>query len=99
MEFILDQLTRRNVDITTNDMRAYILEVAQRHRQVYENIVQKRVNLVDIFYIMEVNNMGRAIAYLTLIYFMMDLCSEDEIITAIDLVAVPLQFLQPRRRG
>ena len=72
MEVIADELWKNNVNIDKKILTDHINDVLDRHKELYdEMVVRLRPDeLSDIFLKMNVNNLGRAMAYLTLVYRM-----------------------------
>ena len=72
MEVIADELWKNNVNIDKKILTDHINDVLDRHKELYdEMVVRLRPDeLSDIFLKMNVNNRGRAMAYLTLVYRM-----------------------------
>ena len=72
MEVIADELRKNNVNIDKKILTDYINDVLDRHKELYDEMVPRlrHDELSDIFLKMNVNNLGRAMAYLTLVYRM-----------------------------
>jgi hypothetical protein len=86
----LDELQGNDVDINMRTLAHYVNYLRKRHATI-NNEIKNRVSSDDIpkiLDVMNVNNFGRAMAYLTLVYLMTD--SEDETRRAVRLVVVPL---------
>ena len=73
MEVIQDELKKNNVRIdleTLTEHMGYILEnYMDCYRQAIERLTREEL-LLDVFHEMNVNSLGRAMAYLTLVYRM-----------------------------
>ena len=72
MEVIADELLKNNVNIDKKILTDHINDVFDRHKELYDEMVARLRpdELSDIFLKMNVNNLGRAMAYLTLVYRM-----------------------------
>ena len=72
MEIIVNELQRNSVNIDKRTSSHHINEILDRHGELYGEIAA-RLNPEDVsnvFTEMNVNNFGRAMAYLTLIYLL-----------------------------
>ena len=93
MEVILDELQIKGVDIDMRTLSHTINDLLERHEalQLYNQMVVN-VNPEEmhvVFNTIDVTSFGRAMAYLTLVYFMH--ASEDTTRRAVRLVAAPLK--------
>ena len=91
MEVILDELQTRGVDIDMRTLSHHINYLFEGHGTLYNQMVVN-VNPNEmhvVFNTINVINFGRAMAYLTLVYFMH--ASEDTTRRAVRLVAAPLK--------
>ena len=91
MEVILDELQTRGVDIDMRTLSHTINDLLERHEALYNQMVVN-VNPNEmhvVFNTINVINIGRAMAYLTLVYLMHN--SEDSTRRAVRLVAAPLR--------
>ena len=72
MEVIVDELQRNDIDIDKRTLSRHINEILDRHGELYGEIAAhlNPEDLSVVFTEMNVNNFGRAMAYLTLIYLM-----------------------------
>ena len=72
MEVIADELLKNNVNIDKKILTDHINDLLDRHKELYDEMVARLRpdELSDIFLKMNVNNLGRAMAYLTLVYRM-----------------------------
>ena len=90
MEVIQDELKKNNVRIdieTLTEHMGYILEnYRDSYRQAVERLTREEL-LLDVFHEMNVNSLGRAMAYLTLIYRTSHIIKEDTVRQAVRLVA------------
>ena len=83
MEVIQDELKKNNVRIDIE----YILN---NYKDSYTHAVDRLTReelLLDVFHEMDVNSLGRAMAYLTLIYRTSHMIKEDTVRQAVRLVA------------
>ena len=79
MEVIVDELQKNNVRVDITTVSVHINEILGRYKDVY-NDVANRLNpeqLTDVFHEMSINNIGRVMAYLTLVYCMNMIREED----------------------
>jgi carbon starvation protein CstA len=91
MEVILDELQTQSVDIDMRTLSHHVNYLLEGHKALYNQMVVN-VNPSEmhvVFNTIDVTNFGRAIAYLTLVYFMHT--SEDTTRRAVRLVAAPLK--------
>ena len=91
MEVILDELRENGVDIDMRTLSHHINYLLEGHKATYNQMVVN-VNPNEmhvVFNTINVTNFGRAMAYLTLVYFMH--ASEDTTRRAVRLVAAPLR--------
>ena len=90
MEVIRDELQKNNVRIdieTLTEHMGYILEnYKDSYSQVIERLTREEL-LLDVFHEMNVNSLGRAMAYLTLVYRTSHMIKEDTVRQAVRLVA------------
>ena len=91
MDVIFDELRKNNVDIDKKTLSHHINYVLGRHGKLYDEMAERLGpdGLLNVFGEMNVNNFGRAMAYLTLIY-LMDI-PEDVKCEAVRLVAPVLR--------
>jgi carbon starvation protein CstA len=91
MEVILYELEAQGVDIDMRTLYHTISNLLEDHEATYNQMVVN-VNPNEmhvVFNTINVTNFGRAMAYLTLVYFMH--ASEDTTRRAVRLVAAPLK--------
>ena len=86
MELILSELQRNGVDI---DMRtlSWNINECRGSCECMQSFPLDSLIMADIFNKMDVNNFGRAMSYLTLVWVLKDSRSEEEIRQAVGLVA------------
>ena len=91
MEVILDELQKNNVDMNMKTLSYYINDLLQQHKTLYEEFTErvKFDEISAVFAETGVNNFGRAMAFLTLVYMMK--APEDVTREAVRLVATPLK--------
>ena len=91
MELILGELQKNNVDIDMRTLSYHISYLLKHHEMTYNEMVArvKADELSTIFSEMDVNNSGRAMAFLTYVYVLKG--SEDVTRRAVRLVAVVLK--------
>ena len=78
MEVIVDELRKNNVNILNN--------YRDRFNESVERLTREEL-LLDVFHEMNVNNLGRTMAYLTLVYRLSHIIKEDTVRQAVRLVA------------
>ena len=91
MEVVLDELRKNNVDIDMTMVSYHMHQCLEQYKTMYEEMAThvEAVDLPDIFNDMNVNNFGRAMAYLTLVYVLKG--SENVTREAVRLVATVLK--------
>ena len=91
MEVVLDELRKNNVDIDMTTVSYHMHQCLEQYKTMYEEMATRvePVDLPDIFNDMIVNNFGRAMAYLTLVYVLKG--SENVTREAVRLVATVLK--------
>ena len=97
MEVIVDELRKNGVDVDVQILSSHINYVLARHGQLYDEMAEQLDSdgLLNVFGEMNVNNFGRAMAYLTLSY-LMDI-PEDVKREAVCLVAPVLRDVGVKR--
>ena len=88
MDVILNELHKNGILIDIDTLKHYLKTIKEDHEFIYNAIVHS-CDLRELFYEMEVNNLGRALTYLTYVY--VSNRSEEDIRRAVQLVAVPLK--------
>ena len=71
MEVIVDELQKNNVRIVIETLTEHIEYILNNYRDSYTQAVDRLTReelLLDVFHEMDVNSLGRAMAYLTLVY-------------------------------
>ena len=89
MEVILDELRKNDVDIDMAVLSNHIHQCLEQYKTMYEQMAILPVSVLEIFEEMNVNNFGRAVAFLTYVYVLKG--SEDVTRCAVRLVAVVLK--------
>ena len=90
MEVIADELLKNGVRIDIETLSEHIEYILGNYRDSYNDLVQRLTReelLLDIFHEMNVNSLGRAMAYLTLVYRMSHMIKEDTVRQAVRLAA------------
>ena len=94
MEVIQDELQKNNVRIDIETLTEHIEYILNNYRDSYTEAVD-RLNseelILDVFHQMNVNSLGRAMAYLTLVYRTSHLSKEDTVRQAVRLAAPVLR--------
>ena len=94
MEVIADELKKNGVRIDTETLSEHIEYILGNYKDSYNESVE-RLNreelLLDVFHETNVNTLGRAMAYLTLVYRMNHIIKEDTVRQAVRLVAPVLR--------
>ena len=91
MEVILDELQKNNVDMNKKTLSYYINDLLQQHKTLYKQFIE-RVKFDEISVVFAetiVNNFGRAMAFLTLVYLMK--APKDVSREAVRLVPTPFK--------
>ena len=90
MEVIQDELKKNNVRIDIETLTEHIEYILNNYRDCYSQSVEcmtREELLMDVFHEMNVNSLGRAMAYLTLVYRMSHMIKEDTVRQAVRLAA------------
>ena len=90
MEVILDELQKNNVRIDIETLTEHVEYILENYKDAYTQAVDRMTReelLLDVFHEMDVNSLGRAMAYLTLIYRTSHMIKEDTVRQAVRLVA------------
>ena len=94
MEVIADELKKNGVHIDIETLSEHIEYILCNYRDSYNEAVD-RLNseelILDVFHEMNVNSLGRAMAYLTLVYRTSHLFKEDTVRKAVRLAAPVLR--------
>ena len=90
MEVIADELQKNGVNINVETLSEHIQYILDNYRDCFNDSVDRLTReelLLDVFHEMNVNNFGRAMAYLTLVYRMSHISKEDTVRQAVRLTA------------
>ena len=90
MEVIQDELQKNGVNVDIETLTEHIEYILNNYRDTYTHAVERLSReelLLDVFHQMGVNSLGRAMAYLTLIYRMSHMIKEDTVRQAVRLAA------------
>ena len=90
MEVIQDELQKNNLRIDIETLTEHIEYILNNYKDSYTHAVDRLTReelLLDVFHEMDVNSLGRAMAYLTLIYRTSHMVKEDTVRQAVRLVA------------
>ena len=90
MEVIQDELQKNNVRIDIETLTEHIEYILNNYKDSYNHALDRLTReelLLDVFHEMNVNSLGRAMAYLTLVYRMSHKIKEDTVRQAVRLVA------------
>ena len=94
MEVIADELQKDGVHVDIETLSEHIEYILGNYRDSYTEAVD-RLNseelILDVFHEMNVNSLGRAMAYLTLVYRTSHLSKEDTVRKAVRLAAPVLR--------
>ena len=90
MEVIQDELQKNDVRIDIKTLTEHIEYILNNYRECYNDSIGRLTReelLLDVFHEMNVNSLGRAMAYLTLVYRMSHIIKEDTVRQAVRLTA------------
>ena len=90
MEVIQDELQKNNVRIDIETLTEHIEYILNNYKDSYNHSLNRLTReelLLDVFHEMNVNSLGRAMAYLTLVYRTSHMIKEDTVRQAVRLVA------------
>ena len=90
MEVIQDELQKNNVRIDIETLTEHIEYILNNYKDAYTHAVDRLTReelLLDVFHEMDVNSLGRAMSYLTLVYRTSHIMKEDTVRQAVRLVA------------
>ena len=90
MEVIQDELQKNNVRIDIETLTEHIEYILNNYKDSYSHPVDRLTReelLLNVFHETDVNSLGRAMAYLTLVYRMSHIIKEDTVRQAVRLVA------------
>ena len=90
MDVIQDELQKNNVRIDIGTLTEHIEYILNNYKDSYSHALDRLTReelLLDVFHEMNVNSLGRAMAYLTLVHRMSHVIKEDTIRQAVRLAA------------
>ena len=90
MEVIVDELQKNGVRIDIETLTEHIEYILNNYKDTYTHAVDRLSReelLLDVFHEMDVNSLGRAMSYLTLVYRTSHITKEDTVRQAVRLVA------------
>ena len=90
MDVIQDELKKNNVRIDIETLTEHIEYIRNNYKDSYNHALDRLTReelLLDVFHEMNVNSLGRAMAYLTLVYRMSHIIKEDTVRQAVRLAA------------
>ena len=94
MEVIVDELKKNGVHVDIETFSEHIEYILGNYRDSYNEAVDRLKSeelILDVFHEMNVNTLGRAMAYLTLVYRTSHLSKEDTVRQAVRLAAPVLR--------
>ena len=101
MEVIQDELQKNGVNVDIETLTEHIEYILNNYRDSYTHAVDRLTReelLLDVFHEINVNSLGRAMAYLTLVYRTSHMMKEDTVRQAVRL-AVPVIINTGRVEG
>ena len=90
MDVIVDELKKNNVNVDVETLTEHIQYILNNYRDCFNDSVGRLTReelLLDVFHEMNVNTLGRAMAYLTFVYRMGHIIKEDTVRQAVRLAA------------
>ena len=90
MEVIQDELQKSGVSVDIETLTEHIEYILNNYRDAYTHAVERLTRegmVLDVFHETDVNSLGRAMAYLTLIYRTSHMMKEDTVRQAVRLAA------------
>ena len=90
MEVIVDELKKNGVNVDVETLSEHIQYILGNYRDCFNESVERLTReelLLDVFHEMNVNNFGRTMSYLTLVYRMSHIIKEDTVRQAVRLAA------------
>ena len=94
MEVIADELKKNGVNVDIETLSEHIQYILGNYRDCFNESVERLTReelLLDVFHEMNVNTLGRAMSYLTLVYCMSHISKEDTVRQAVRLAAPVLR--------
>ena len=90
MEVIQDELQKNGVNVDIETLTEHIEYILNNYKDSYTHAIDRLTReelLLDVFHQMDVNSLGRAMAYLTLVYRVSHMVEEDTVRQAVRLAA------------
>ena len=90
MEVIVDELKKNDVNVDVETLSEHVQYILNSYRNCYNDSVERLTReelLLDVFHEMNVNTLGRAMAYLTFVYRLSHIIKEDTVRQAVRLAA------------
>ena len=90
MEVIQDELKKNNIRIDLETLTEHMGYILENYKDSYSQAVERLTReelLLDVFHELNVNSLGRAMAYLTLVYRTSHIIKEDTVRQAVRLAA------------
>ena len=94
MEVIADELQKNDVRIDIETLTEHIQYILGNYRDCFNQSVERLTReelILNVFQEMNVNTLGPAMAYLTLVYRTSHICKEDTVRQAVRLVVPVLR--------
>ena len=94
MEVIADELQKNDIRIDIETLTEHIQYILGNYRDCFNQSVERLTReelILNVFQEMNVNTLGRAMAYLTLVYRTSHICKEDTVRQAVRLVVPVLR--------
>ena len=94
MEVIADELKKNGVNVDIETLSEHIQYILGNYRDCFNESVDRLTReelLLDVFHELNVNTLGRAMSYLTLVYRMSHISKEDTVRQAVRLAAPVLR--------
>ena len=91
MGVIVDELRKNNINVDITILSQHIHYILDKYRDMY-NEMADRNELLNVYNSINVNSVGRVMAYLTLVY-RMNISEEDTVREAVRLVVPTLRNL------
>ena len=90
MEVIQDELQKNGVNVDIETLTEHIEYILNNYKDTYTHAIERLTReelLLDVFHQIDVNSLGRAMSYLTLVYRMSHIIKEDTVRQAVRLAA------------
>ena len=94
MEVIADELQKNDVNVDVETLSEHVQYILGNYRDCFNESVERLTReelLLDVFHEMNVNTLGRAMSYLTLVYHMSHIVKEDTVRQAVRLTVPVLR--------